>query len=182
MKNRIMSALCAHGAIRGVPKKNRVTGTKSDDPFKKSFRVVLRGENLRSLKMSGALGIEQLKKLPGLIAGRRANGTMLQHKLGNHPLFTIQHEIGESSWFGFSLVLRREVGFDRKDMVRRLTDKGFECRPIVAGNFAKNEVLKYFDHKIYGSLAHAAYIDSDGLFVGNHHYPIPDAINALAEI
>lgn len=178
----IMLALRAHGWTRNLPKENLVTGTKSDDPFEESFRFVLPGYNLRPLEMSGALGIEQLKKLPELIAGRRANGTLLQEKLSNHPLFTIQHEIGESSWFGFSLVLRREAGVDRKTVVQRLTEAGFECRPIVAGNFTKNNVLQYFDHEIHGTLANADHIDSHGLFVGNHHYPIPDAIEALAAI
>tara|TARA_R110002110_G_scaffold27592_7_gene100051 strand:- start:1576 stop:1734 length:159 start_codon:yes stop_codon:yes gene_type:complete len=52
----------------------------------------------------------------------------------------------------------------------------------VAGNFAKNEVMQHFDHEIYGSLTHADYIDANGLFVGNHHYPLHDAIKALATL
>ncbi|MFT4149745.1 MAG: DegT/DnrJ/EryC1/StrS family aminotransferase [Paracoccaceae bacterium] len=178
----VMLALRAHGWTRNLPKENRVTGTKSDDPFEESFRFVLPGYNLRPLEMSGAIGTEQLKKLPGLIAGRRANGALWQEKLGNHPLFTIQQEVGESSWFGFSLVLRPSAGVERKEMVARLTAAGFECRPIVAGNFAKNEVVKFFDHEIHGGLDNASLIDSRGLFIGNHHYPIPEAIEALATI
>ena len=56
--------------------------------------------------MSGAVGLEQLKKLPDLIYGRRNNGKLVQQKLNDHPRFMIQQEIGKSSWFGFSLVLR----------------------------------------------------------------------------
>ena len=145
----IMLSLRAHGWTRNLPKFNHVTGEKSDDPFEESFRFVLPGYNLRPLEMSGALGIEQLKKLPGLIKGRRVNGAMLQAKLGNHPKFIIQREIGASSWFGFSLVLRPDLGLKRADFVKKLTAAGFECRPIVAGNFAKNEVMKYFEPYIY---------------------------------
>lgn len=175
----IMLSLRAHGWTRNLPKFNHVTGEKSDDPFEESFRFVLPGYNLRPLEMSGALGIEQLKKLPGLIKGRRVNGAMLQAKLGNHPKFIIQREIGASSWFGFSLVLRPDLGLKRADFVKKLTAAGFECRPIVAGNFAKNEVMKYFEYDIHGELKNADYIDQFGLFVGNHHFPIPDAIDAL---
>ncbi|AZV81050.1 DegT/DnrJ/EryC1/StrS family aminotransferase (plasmid) [Parasedimentitalea marina] len=175
----IMLSLRAHGWTRNLPKFNHVTGEKSDDPFEESFRFVLPGYNLRPLEMSGALGIEQLKKLPGLIEGRRVNGAMLQAKLGNHPKFIIQREIGASSWFGFSLVLRPDLGLQRADFVKKLTAAGFECRPIVAGNFAKNEVMKYFEYDIHGELSNADYIDQFGLFVGNHHFPIPDAIDAL---
>lgn len=178
----VMLALRAHGWTRNLPENNLVTGTKSKDPFEESFRFVLPGYNLRPLEMSGALGIEQLKKVPDLIAGRRANGTIFQERLANHPKFIIQQEIGESSWFGFSLVLRKEAGIDRREMISVLTNAGFECRPIVAGNFAKNEVLKYFDYEIHGELGNANHIDTHGLFVGNHHYPISEAVDALAKI
>ncbi|TLP62738.1 DegT/DnrJ/EryC1/StrS family aminotransferase [Parasedimentitalea maritima] len=178
----VMLSLRAHGWTRNLPKFNHVTGEKSDDPFEESFRFVLPGYNLRPLEMSGALGIEQLKKLPDLVKGRRANGAMLQAKLGNHPKFIIQREIGNSSWFGFSLVLRPDLGLKRADFVKKLTEAGFECRPIVAGNFAKNEVMKYFDYDIHGELKNADYIDEFGLFVGNHHYATPEAIDALAAL
>ena len=65
-------------------------------------------------------------------------------------------------------------------MVRELSERGFECRPIVAGNFAKNEVMQLIDHDIHATLTNADYIDANGLFVGNHHYPLPEAIKELA--
>jgi len=178
----VMLSLRAHGWTRNLPKFNRLTGEKSDDPFEESFRFVLPGYNLRPLEMSGAIGQEQLRKLPGLIAGRRANGALFQERMQNHPKFIIQQETGESSWFGFSLLLRPGAGLDRREVVRDLTARGFECRPIVAGNFAKNPVMQHFDHDIHGSLKNAGYIDVNGLFVGNHHYPIPDAIEELARV
>ncbi len=178
----IMLSLRAHGWTRNLPKFNHVTGEKSDDPMEESFRFVLPGYNLRPIEMSGALGIEQLKKLPMLIEGRRKNGALLQEKLANHPKFMIQWEIGQSSWFGFSLVLRPGLGLERADFVIQLQSEGFECRPIVAGNFTKNEVMKYFDAELHGEMTNADHIDRYGLFVGNHHYPIPDAIDTLAKL
>lgn len=68
----------------------------------------------------------------------------------------------------------------RADVVRALEATGFECRPIVAGNFARKEIMKYFNYEIHGDLPHADYLDTRGLFVGNHHYPVDDAIEALA--
>ena len=178
----VMLSLRAHGWTRNLPKFNRLTGEKSDDPFEESFRFVLPGYNLRPLEMSGAIGQEQLKKLPALIEGRRANGALFQERMQNHPKFIIQQETGNSSWFGFSLVLRPGSGLNRRDVVRDLSDRGFECRPVVAGNFAKNPVMAHFDHDIHGSLTNAEYIDTNGLFVGNHHYPIAEAIEELARV
>ena len=178
----LMLSLRAHGWTRNLPKENLVTGTKSDDPFEESFRFVLPGYNLRPLEMSGAIGQAQLAKLPDLIDGRRRNGALFQSALGNHPDLRIQRETGTSSWFGFSLVIKPESKLNRRILVDQLNAKGFECRPIVSGNFAKNEVLKHFDHSIHGALENAEYIDQNGLFIGNHHYPIEEAIEALREL
>lgn len=178
----ILLSLRAHGWTRNLPKHNLVCSEKSDDLFKESFRFVLPGYNVRPLEIEGALGIEQVKRLPSLIAARRENGKLLQAALANHPDIIIQKEIGESSWFGFSLVIRPGSKLTRKSLVTKLYDFGFECRPIVAGNFAKNEVVKYFDSEVHGTLKNAEHIDQNGLFVGNHHYPIPEAFIALAKL
>ncbi|MEP0638092.1 MAG: DegT/DnrJ/EryC1/StrS family aminotransferase [Roseobacter sp.] len=177
-----MLSIRAHGWTRNLPKFNKLTGEKSDDPFEESFRFVLPAYNLRPLEMSGALGLAQLEKLPDLIAGRRANGALVQDKLSDHPRFMIQQEVGKSSWFGFSLVLRDAKPGDRAQFVRELVAKGFEVRPIVTGNFAKNEVMKYFDYSIHAELTNADYIDAHGLFVGNHHYGIAEAVEALVGV
>ena len=178
----ILLSLRAHGWTRNLPKFNHVCGEKSDDPFKESFRFVLPGYNVRPLEMSGALGIEQLKKLPMLVAERRKNAALLQSVMRDHPVVMIQKEIGASSWFGFSLVIRPGVALTREALVARLNSLGFEVRPIVAGNFAKNEVVKYFNSEISGELTNAEHIDGHGLFVGNHHYSIADAVRQLKGI
>lgn len=175
----IMLSMRSHGWTRHLPEENLVTGTKSDDAFQESFNFVLPGYNLRPLEMSGALGQEQLKKLPALIQGRRDNGKLFAEKLSNHALFSLQREIGESSWFGFSLLLRPSSNITRRQFVEKLEGLGFECRPIVAGNFARNPVMSHIPHIIEGDLPNARLIDSQGLFIGNHHYPIPDAVDAL---
>jgi len=180
--HQILLSLRAHGWTRNLPKHNLVCGEKSDDPFEESFRFVLPGYNVRPLEMEGALGIEQLKRLPQMVEERRNNGKLLQAALNDHPDILIQREIGESSWFGFSLVIRPGSKLTRTALVAKLNELGFECRPIVAGNFAKNEVVKYFDSEVHGTLLNADHIDRNGLFVGNHHFPIPEAFTALANL
>lgn len=175
----ILLSIRAHGWTRNLPKENRVTGVKSDDPFEESFKFVLPGYNVRPLELSGALGVEQLKKLPNLIEQRRNNGKLFQAAMADNPLVMIQQETGHSSWFGFSLIARPGSGMTRKAMLERLHKAGFECRPIVAGNFAKNDCVKYFDHEVHGELRNADYLDQHGLFVGNHHYPLVEAMDDL---
>jgi CDP-6-deoxy-D-xylo-4-hexulose-3-dehydrase len=48
-------------------------------------------------------------------------------------------------------------------------DHEIECRPIVAGNFAKKPVVKTLAHTVHGEL-NAEWIDANGLLVGNHQF------------
>jgi CDP-6-deoxy-D-xylo-4-hexulose-3-dehydrase len=178
----LMLSLRAHGWTRDLPKHNLVCSDKSDDPLEELFRFVLPGYNFRPLELEGALGVEQVKRLGNMVGERRKNGKLLRDVLGNHPDIIIQREIGESSWFGFSLVIRPGSVLTRKELVLKLNELGFQCRPIVAGNFAKNEVVKYFDSEVHGELKNADHIDQNGLFIGNHHYPVPEVFTALAKL
>ena len=178
----ILLSLRAHGWTRDLPKQNHVCGVKSDDPFTETFRFVLPGYNVRPLELSGAIGVEQLKKLPDFIESRRNNGKFLQDLLGGHPTILIQKEIGESSWFGFSLVIRPGASLSRQDLLSKLKDFGFEYRPIATGNFLNNSVVRYFSSEVTPSLPNAEYIDQNGLFIGNHHYPIPGIFEDLGRL
>lgn len=175
----ILICLRAHGWTRNLPKKNHVCGTKSDDIFEESFRFILPGYNVRPLEMSAATGREQIKKLSKFIENRRKNATLFQELFSNSENFIIQKEISKSSWFGFSLVIHPESKLQRRNIIYTLHEAKIECRPIVTGNFAKNHVLKYFQHETSGTLKNANLIDKNGFFVGNHHFPIPDMLNHL---
>ncbi len=178
----LLLSLRAHGWTRNLPKNNLVCSTKSDDPFEESCRFILPGYNVRPIEMEGALGVEQIKRLPLLISERRKNAILFQAAMTSNPELLIQKEIGNSSWFGFSLVIRPGSRMTRKDLVKQITTLGFECRPIVAGNFAKNEVVNYFDSTIHGTLVNAEHIDANGLFIGNQHYPMLEAFTSLAQL
>lgn len=179
----ILLCIRAHGWTRNLPKENSLTGTKSDDPFEESFKFVLPGYNVRPLEMSGAIGIEQLKKLPDFIAQRRKNAEYFISLFADHSDFLIQQEIGNSSWFGFSFIIRKDSDITRKEVVKKLVDNGIECRPIVTGNFLKNgEVLKYFDYEVAGTVDNAEYLDKHGLFVGNHQIDLTEQLDLLYKV
>ena len=52
----------------------------------------------------------------------------------------------------FSILIKPGSKLRRKDLLKKMKKLGFECRPIVSGNFAKNKVVKYFNYKIFGNL------------------------------
>ena len=178
----ILLSLRSHGWTRNLPLKNRVCKKNIDNDFEESFRFVLPGYNLRPLELSGAIGLEQLKKLPNLILERRKNATCYLSSLCDNPNLILQKEIGKSSWFGFSLILSKKAKIDRGMFINRLSEKGIESRPIVSGNFLRNDVIKYFNFEVSGSTENAEMIDSNGLFIGNQHYPIPEIFEIINNI
>ena len=173
----LMTSLRAHGWTRELPETNHVhdkTGEKFDD----LFRFVLPGYNLRPLELSGAIGLEQLKKLPAINNQRRLNAEFFKSRIVFEDLL-IQQEFGDSSWFGFSLILNGGLSGRRSELVSHLTSKGIESRPIVAGNFTRNPVMKHLDHVKLDPLPNADKIHQDGLFVGNSQEDLSKEISIL---
>ncbi len=177
----ILLSIRSHGWTRHLPFKNKLC-KKSENPFEESFRFILPGYNVRPIEMMGAIGIEQLKKLPEFLRYRRENAEYFKKLFGKDERFVIQKEIGKSSWFGFSLLVNEKTGIKRDAVIKLLTDAKVDTRPIVAGNFARKEVVKWFDYEIQGNLPNADYIDRNGFFVGNHQFDIKDKLDYLNDV
>ena len=177
----ILLSIRAHGWTRNLPKKNLVAN-KSDNWFEESFRFVLPGYNVRPVEMSGAIGLKQLEKLPNFLKKRRENASLFVNLFKDHPDFLIQKENDKSSWFGFSLIIKPGSIKKRKDIIDILEKNKVEYRPIVTGNFVRNDVLKYFDYTIHNELKNANHLHDNGFFVGNSHEDLSDNIKFLKKI
>jgi CDP-6-deoxy-D-xylo-4-hexulose-3-dehydrase len=177
----ILLSMRAHGWTRNLPKENKVC-EKSDDWFEESFRFVLPGYNVRPVEMSGAIGIEQLKKLPSFLSQRRKNAKLFVELFKDNKDFMIQKDVDNSSWFGFSLIIKKDSKLNRKDVIQKLQDNKIDCRPIVTGNFVRNDVMKFFDYEIHGELTNADYLHDNGLFIGNSQVCLEKEIEFLKEV
>ncbi len=177
----ILLALRAHGWTRELPQKNHVAN-KSDNPFDEYWRFVLPGYNLRPTELQAAVGLEQLKKFPKLLEARRKNAQLFIEKFSDHPHFIIQKEIGKSSWFSFSLIIRPGVEHQRKQTIDLLAKNGVACRPIIAGNFLKHQAAEYMDYEVFASLENADYVHSNGFLVGNCHLPLENHFETLEKV
>ena len=174
-------SLRAHGWTRGLPEDNHLLPL-SGDPWEDLFRFVLPGYNVRPLEIEAAVGQEQLKKLPVLIEERRRNGAYFQSQFSGLEGVRIQGEHGKSSWFGFGLVLTDHLAGRRREVVEALERAGIETRPIVAGNFTRNPVMKHLDASVPERLPVADEIHDQGLFFGNHHFDVSEGIARAAEV
>ncbi len=173
----IMLSLRAHGWTRNLPSVNYVTGIKDENEFHESFKFVLPGYNLRPLELSAAVGIEQLIKLPSFILDRRKNAEYFINKMKDTNVIKAQVEVGYSSWFGFGVIVNPSL--NRDTIVNKLQSAGIECRPISAGNFTKNPVIKFIKHEISSNLTNSDLVDKNGLLLGNSHLDLSQEIDHL---
>ncbi len=162
----LLLSLRSHGWTRSFP--NQPEYKTAFERFKNRFEFVLPGYNLRPIEMMGAIGSAQLHKLPQFIKNRRQNANRFNDIMAKYNDFIIQREIGESSWFGFSLIIKPESGRQLADVVNHLDKNGIETRPIIAGNFVRNPVIEYMDHSVHGPLTNADLVHYNGLFISNY--------------
>jgi len=174
----VMTSLRAHGRTRGLPDKNHVLD-KSGDEFDDLFRFVLHGYSLRPLELKGAIDSEQLKRVPGTIQGRRKNHETFASLMEQFPMVKTQREIGESHWFGFSLILSENLSDRRSELVDIFTKYGIASRPSVAGNFTRNPVMKHLKHVSLPDLPNSDQVHENGLFIANHYYGMVEDFSLL---
>ncbi|MGE7752395.1 DegT/DnrJ/EryC1/StrS family aminotransferase [Lysinibacillus fusiformis] len=177
----ILKSLRAHGWTRNISNESELHN-KNEDTFYEMFNFILPGYNVRPLELEGAIGSVQLKKLENIVENRRENAKYFLGTFGELKSILIQKEIGESSYFGFSIIVKETSKFSREDLLRVFRKNNIECRPIVAGNFTRNSVIKYFDYEIHDTLKNADFLHENGLFIGNHHYDCKDKLKQIYKI
>jgi len=147
----MLLSLRSHGWTRHLPE-NNLHHSKRD-----SYEFIYPGYNVRPTDMQSAIGLEQIKKLPDILTGRRDNARSFPLK---------KHETGNSSWFGFPIISERI-----EEIKEYFDENEIEYRPILS-HFTKSEAIKYFDYEIHGELTNADYVHKNGIYIGNGHKPV----------
>ncbi|MCB1918823.1 MAG: DegT/DnrJ/EryC1/StrS family aminotransferase [Candidatus Competibacteraceae bacterium] len=174
-------SLRAHGWTRNLPQPNQIC-EKRDDDFFEAYRFILPGYNLRPLEFSGAVGLEQLRKLDGFLAVRRRNAAHFVELFGGRRDVIIQREHGRSSWFSFTLILPPELGDIRSQVLDALRQADIEFRIITGGCFPCHEVIRYFDYDTLDDLSNARLAHERGFFIGNYPVDLRAQLDRLAGV
>ncbi|MSP89942.1 MAG: DegT/DnrJ/EryC1/StrS family aminotransferase [Alphaproteobacteria bacterium] len=171
----------AHGWTRDLPADSPLYERTNHD-FYEAYRFILPGYNVRPLELSGAIGVEQLKKLPAMTVQRRKNMALFNQLFAGDPRFIIQREHGKSSSFSFTIILNPARNLDRERVFRALKDADIGYRIITGGCFLRHDVIKHYDYEIVGRIEHAYTAHDHGFFVGNHPFDLTPQITKLREV
>ena len=127
------------------------------------------GYNLKLTDMQAAVGVAQMKKLPGFVKARQANWARLREGLRDLEEFFVLPEPtpgGEPSWFGFVLTVRPGAPFTRDRAVRFLEERKIATRLLFAGNMVRQPAFRGVEHRIAGSLANTDAIAERSFWIG----------------
>ncbi|MCD1259522.1 lipopolysaccharide biosynthesis protein RfbH [Paenibacillus athensensis] len=127
------------------------------------------GYNLRVTEMQAAVGVEQLKKVPGFVKARRDNFSRLLAGLQDlNDYFILPHPTpgSEPSWFGFILTLREQVKFSRNEIVAFLERNRIQTRMLFAGNLIRQPAFANANFRVVGDLRNTDKILNDTFLVG----------------
>lgn len=129
------------------------------------------GFNLKLTDFQAAIGVAQLKKLPGFIEVRKKNYSKLYNFFKKHNQFFIlmrKNKKENVSYFGFPLVVQKKAPFTRKEFIEYLEGNQIATRNVFAGNILRHPAYVDLKNKctIIGSLKNADLILNNGFWIG----------------
>ncbi|NTW95981.1 MAG: lipopolysaccharide biosynthesis protein RfbH [Erysipelotrichaceae bacterium] len=127
------------------------------------------GYNLKITDMQAAVGVAQLKKLPGFVESRKKNFVVLSEGLKQFEKFLVlpyATEKSDPSWFGFPITVKQNDKFTKNQIVDYLEKHKIMTRQLFAGNITKQPAYEHVEYRVVGSLENTDYIMNNTFFIG----------------
>ena len=154
-----------------LPGNDNTCGKRFSGEYDHKYTYSRIGYNLKATEMQAAIGIEQLKKLPGFTAIRARNFKYLYEKLSKFSEYFIMPKsiLPDTPWFGFPLTIKDGMQFTRNEIMKYLDSRGVGCRVIFGGNITKQPAYKDVKFIIDEPLTNTDKIHKDSFWVGCWH-------------
>jgi CDP-4-dehydro-6-deoxyglucose reductase, E1 len=178
----LLRAMRAHGWVRHMHARKEIEARYPDiDP---RFLFLTTGFNVRPTEINGAIGIEQLKRLPGFNDNRRSIARKLDQGLApfeqSGQLSLIRYDKrSKAAPFGYTVLCRSHD--ERQRLVKHLESNSIETRPVICGNLVRQPALEHFEHRVSGTLKGADRVMDCGLYWGTHPFMGDDDVQYIIE-
>lgn len=139
--------------------KNRFRGQHGQLPvgYDHKYTYSHPGYNLKITDIQAAIGLAQMDRLEGFISTRKGNFTYLRQILGPLEKFLILPEAtpgSDPSWFGFPVMIRNDIPFERVDLLRYLNGNKIGTRLLFGGNLVCQPYFKGVNYRESGKMTH----------------------------
>jgi CDP-6-deoxy-D-xylo-4-hexulose-3-dehydrase len=139
------------------------------EDYDKRYSYISIGYNLKPIEMQGALGREQLKKLPCFIKKRKENFKILYDEfLKYEDFFILPKWLAKSdpAWFAFPLTVKKNAPFKRKDIIEWYLKNNIEAKLLFSGNIIKHPAYKTIEFRTAEPLKNSEYCMYNTFFLG----------------
>ena len=165
--------------------KSRFSRKVSGIPYDVKYIFSNMGYNFIPSEISAAFALEQLKKLKSIIKIRIKNFKFLNNFFRQYPSIfrlPIQQNKVKTGWLAYPVLLKKGLGFSRKDLQIHLEKNGIQTRPIFSGNILRQPIMKKRNYKKHKQ-AHRVSDDvmKNGLLIGCHHGLIKKDLNYMVK-
>ncbi|MFZ0394971.1 MAG: lipopolysaccharide biosynthesis protein RfbH [Terracidiphilus sp.] len=127
------------------------------------------GYNLKATDLQAALGLSQIKKLPGFIARRKENFSYLKELLQPLEDVLLLPEAtpgSDPAWFGFPIAVRENAPFKREELIRELEQKRIGTRLLFGGNLLRQPAYQGCEHRAIGALPNSDFVMNRVFWIG----------------
>lgn len=130
------------------------------------------GYNLKVTDIQAAIGVEQLKKLPGFIARRKENFSAWREGFAAwESCFILPHatENSDPAWFAFPVTVKESAGFTRTELTNYLNTNKVETRNLFGGNLLRQPAYREVAHRVApGGLSRTDQAMNGTFFLGTY--------------
>ncbi|MBM3229676.1 lipopolysaccharide biosynthesis protein RfbH [Candidatus Parvarchaeota archaeon] len=127
------------------------------------------GYNLKATDMQAAVGITQLKKLPGFVKARLENFNFYLEFFKQYEDYFIlprSYPGCKPSPFGYLVNIKADAPFKRGQLVECLESSGIATRMLFGGNITRQPAYKGKKYKAVGGLENADHIMNNAFWIG----------------
>ncbi|KAF0226222.1 MAG: CDP-6-deoxy-D-xylo-4-hexulose-3-dehydrase [Erysipelotrichaceae bacterium] len=127
------------------------------------------GYNLKITDMQAAVGVAQLKKLPGFVESRKKNFNIMHNGLKQFEEYLVlpyATKKSDPSWFGFPITVKVNDKFTKNQIVEYLENHKIMTRQLFAGNITRQPAFKDIKYRQVGTLENTDMIMNNTFFIG----------------
>ncbi|MEW6295742.1 MAG: DegT/DnrJ/EryC1/StrS family aminotransferase [Candidatus Diapherotrites archaeon] len=153
------------------PKLKGSRENEKGEDFDPRFKHDLIGYNFKTTEFQAALGLAQLKKADEIISKRQFNVKYLNEGLQRlDGIIQLPEYSDKVSYLAYPLVIKETKKISRKELRKKLEEKGIETRPLFGCIPIQQEAYANLKHLYEGKLKNAEYVGTNGFYVGCHQY------------
>ena len=156
----------SHGLARELPTKSHAPLRNKYPDIDFNFLFLTDGFNVRNTEFNAVLGVEQLRRLDGVIETRNKNYKEFVEECEKWPnrLLTLNHP-GISS---FVLPFFFKEKQHKEAFQKLINESEIESRPIISGNLLRQPFLA--NYMVPDKFSNADFIHENAFYVGNNQF------------